>query len=136
MRPKPNIGVDGESQAHFPSRWINRAEAMRLVGRSDRTIYTWENSGLIVRRSRGGVPVYEAGQLLRARHESAERQKVTRFHLGHERTAGIGRPRHRARPQIAHMIAEGYANAEIWRECGCSETLVMTVRRELGAANA
>lgn len=137
MRPPPTIGVDDETApTHFPTRWINREEARRLVVRCERTIYSWEQAGLIIRRSRGGIPVYEAGQLLRAKDESTARAKLSRFHPGHQRTTGVGRPPHQARPKIARMIGEGFTNSEIHRECECSETLIKAVRRELRTADA
>lgn len=81
MRPPPQIETP---TIEFPKHWINRAEALRLIGRGKTTLWKWEKAGLIQRRNRGGVHVFEVNQLLRARDKCATRMKSTQFRQGND----------------------------------------------------
>lgn len=76
MRPPP---PQVETETQFPRHWINRAEALRLIGRGKTTLWKWERAGLVQRRNRGGIHVFETGQLLRTRDRLATRMQSTQF---------------------------------------------------------
>lgn len=122
MRKPPTI--DHEAVARFPLRWINRAEALRLIGRSKVTLWKWEKAGAVRRKNRGGEHVFEAGELLRARDEYAARLK---------RSQGTPNP---ARAEIARMIEAGVARQQIVEQLGCTKSLVNYVRRQMKAATS
>ena len=75
----------------------------------------------------GNLWQYEAGSLLAARDEASARRLAGNRRGG----PGPGRPRHRDRPRIAEMLAEGISRNEVARLVGCSAALVTTVKNEM-----
>lgn len=125
MRTPPTID-GGMTAQEFPKHWIPKAEALRLIDRSDHTLAVWTRSGLVHRRTRAGIHVWEASELLRAKE--TKRQN----YLNKPRRAGLGRGnRHPATDEVRQMIAEGHRNVDIIRAVGCGNHIVGKIRKEM-----
>lgn len=120
--------VDGDN-VQFPKHWVTKPEALRLIGRCDHTLWRWTRAGIVRKKMRSGQPVWETSELLNGK------TTMRNSYRGRRRTAGTGRPRHPARPQIQQMIQAGIRNCDIAQELGCSRTLVAKVRKETGLDN-
>jgi hypothetical protein len=90
MRKPPIVSASDAPAPYFPERWITLYEAVRISGRSSRTIYDWHRKKLIRRKRRDGKPVYEASELLLALTTSTDRQKATQFQIGRLGPVGVG----------------------------------------------
>ncbi|OZD31701.1 hypothetical protein CH247_11080 [Rhodococcus sp. 06-156-3b] len=129
MRARPSTGGDDDTPVAFAKRWVDEFEALRITGRSKRTLSKWRKAGLIRRRKRGGVHVYEVEELNAAKADSERRAIEYRFTPG--QPGGPGRRPHPARPRIAELLAQEVPMTDIARDCGCSVGLVKAVRKEL-----
>lgn len=130
MRTPPTID-GGMTAQEFPKHWLPKAEALRLIDRCDRTLRVWTRAGLVHRRTRAGIHVWEASELLRAKE--TRRQN----YLNKPKRAGLGRGnRHPATNTVRQMIAEGHRNVDIIRAVGCGKHIVGKIRKEMRDANA
>lgn len=129
MRARPSTGGEDDTPVEFAKRWVDEFEALRITGRSARTLRKWRKAGLIRRRMRAGVHVFEVGELTAAKADSERRAVEYRFLPG--QPGGPGRPPHPARPKIAQLLAQQVPMTQIAADCGCSVGLVKAVRKGL-----
>jgi hypothetical protein len=89
MRPPPCIDADAETVPEFPERWVNKFDAMRIVG-SRKTLWRYYSQGQIRRKQRCGEMVFELGELTRAKAANVEKKKAARFQKGQAGGPGRG----------------------------------------------
>lgn len=90
MRKPPSIDNDAQTVPEFPERWVDKFEAMRIVG-SRKTLWRYYSQGQIRRKQRAGEMVFELGELTRAKAANVAKSKAARFQKGKPGTAGPGR---------------------------------------------
>lgn len=136
MRTLPGLGSDIDDAPQnapvaFPKRWVDEHEAIRITGRSSRSLRRWRLDGLIRRRKRRDVHVFEVGDLLAAVADTERRITQRGFKPG--QPGGPGRPQHPARPRVAELLAQGVSVAQAARECGCSFGVAKNVKQGMTA---
>ncbi|WP_143546301.1 helix-turn-helix domain-containing protein [Rhodococcus sp. 14-2496-1d] len=115
----------------FPNRWVDEFEAIRITGRSERTLRRWRTTRQVRGRRRGEVHVFEVGDLLAAVADANRRYRSSRRECGQMG----GRPRHPASQRIAELLKEQTPIKQIARECECSPSTVRKVRERMNNEN-
>lgn len=128
MRALPSLGGDDDAPTSapvkFPNRWVDEFEAIRITGRSARTLKRWRLTGQVRGRVRGTQHVFEVSELLAALAENDRR-------IDARRRLKVGRPRHAARPRVRRLLEQGLSVKQVAEICECNRDLVRAVKREM-----